>query len=455
EARIRARNYLLKQRPAAGLDTPTIDSIDRLGEQGHLANIEKFRPTTYREALAATRAYMGAYFMKTIGPALLRHGDAAMDLQPVADAINALHNPNIEQVLPEDIPAIDKEVARFKGKQIPIKDGYELLTRLNAATRNLESMTPADQAAAMNKSMALNSLSTATDALRNQIYGTFDKLGEHGIESAQKEYGDLMSWRQFLDKNIATSEKAQARMPGLGVLPLLFRSFTRRPLLAEAGIGSTFFEPEVGARALAPLATVPAIEFLTTLGERAKVPNALLRQALSAYGKTEGAGIPTTWEPQLALPPAAETPHPPEWGRSAITGKPRGTMPGPTVGPIYAPYRGEPAGSEATPMGGRAGYPTAPQPTPEGQSTAAPTPISFAGAKAPLTPGDIVTLASRVAREAAGEGAPAAPVTREPIFDISRIRQEEAAMRGPKAGTTISLSPQARELLRQILEGKK
>ncbi|MDE1941296.1 MAG: hypothetical protein KGI66_04210 [Patescibacteria group bacterium] len=425
-----AQTTLLKTRPLGGVTPKTLESLTEAGRAGHLGEIARTGPQNYADALAATRDYMNNYFDQTVGPALARKGAVTISLDNVASAVKALHNPSIESVLPERLDAIDRTVARFRGKEMPIADAYKLLGDMNDMSKTVQSMAPAEQAAAEGKNAATESLMKATDALRQTLYSKLDAMGEHGIADAQKQYGQLADVRNFLQKNVVGAAKAEARKPSLSPGSLIMRSFTRRPLLAEAGMGSAMFTPELGAKALLPFATVPVIELLATLKERGMLPNSLLREALGQYAKMPSPELPTIYEPKVkALLPE----------RTAIE----------------PPYRGEPAGSEPTPTGGARRYQMAPQPIPEGQPTGAPPQVNFQAAQAPLTPGDIVTLASRVAREAAGEGAPAAPVAREPIFDISRIRQEEAAMRGPKAGTTISLSPQARELLRQILAGKK
>lgn len=407
----KGRKQLLRSNPA-GMTPKTLDNIGELEQTGHMAEIAKSKPSSYADAYKATAQHMSDFFDRTVKPALDRQGDVGMSLQPVADAVNSLHNPAIESVLPENMKAIDKSVERFAGKDIPVKDAYQLLVDFNAMTRNLAKMAPADQAAAENQAAAVASLSTATDALRSNLYQTLNTLGEHGIADAQRQYGAMAGFRDMLGKNVIRAEKADANAPGYieGLLKLV----TRNPVYTGlTGTGLTVAGLETNpAVSILGAGAVAAADIIKTMMERAGTPNALLSKAFEEYAEGPRLGTVTTRGPAGASTGMGlrrllgeGTPAEPESARQSIgqrasmssitdrsanggiatpvpEGSP-GTGPSgsiPNQGPIpftrllgagageSGPHAMPPsplapgAGSEPTPTGGARGYTSEPQP---------------------------------------------------------------------------------------------
>ena len=193
----------------------------------------------------------------------------------IAAEVKKLHNPNLEKLHPDNATVIESEVLRYKGQQIPLSTAKELLVKLNAWTRELQSMSPESKAAAEHASMSKAVLSKVTTAVRDQLYNTLEGLGEQGIREAQRDYGSMSELHKALEKNIPRAERMEARKPRYTEAPIT--GYTRHPLLAAAMVGGGMFVNPIlyGAP--------PAVELLRTIKAQASTPNALIKKALASY----------------------------------------------------------------------------------------------------------------------------------------------------------------------------
>lgn len=313
--------------------------IERLSERGHMREFAaQQKPTTVREAADGLRDYMDQWENDTIGLAVNRHPGATLLGNNLASAIGRLKNPVLDALFPENSKVIDEEMVRYAGQRIPLPDGRELLAKLNAASRALQKMTPESKAAAERASMGKAVLDEVTRSVRRELYGTLDRLGEPGIREARLDYAAMTDLHEVLNRNIPRAERMEAEKPKyLGVFT---RGFTYHPLLVPAIAGAVAMEPRV----LPAVMAVPAVEALRTYGERAAVPNALLRKAMDKFAQgPERAPLPKPPGPFPMLPP------------------------GPLIMPPspLAPGAGSAPTGGIIPLGagGPGGYPSTPQPS--------------------------------------------------------------------------------------------
>ena len=275
-------------------------------DAGHLREFAtQYHPKTVYEAARNIQDYMNNWEETTTGAAIARHPDAQVLGDYIADRLQSFEDPEMARFFPQESEALRSEGMRYKGKEIPLETVRGLLAKVNAMSRSLMEMNPADKAAVEKAQAAKGALDKVGGTLRDSLYGSLEDLGEQGIRQARKEYGALASFRDQIYDAIPKAEEAEAKKPSYWSVP--GRSVTRHPLLTGGVVTAGFIHP-----AAAPALTVlPAIEAARTFGERAGTPNALLQRALDAYRQgPEGIKRPSYQPPA----PPAEGPLPPPPG---------------------------------------------------------------------------------------------------------------------------------------------
>lgn len=280
-------------------------------DSGHLREFaSQAQPQTVYETARSLQDYMNNWEESTIGAAIKRHPAETISGTGVAGDILSLRNPNLERLFPEQTKALQSEAIRYGNEQIPLETARQALVKVNAMSRGLLDLNPADKAALESAQAAKLALDAVGQSLRQRLYGRLDDLGEKGIAQARKEHGALASLRDQVYDTIPKAEEAEAKKPSYWSVP--GRSVSRHPLLTGGVVTAGFIHP--GA---APALTVlPALEAARTFAERAATPNNLLRNALDAYRRGPQ-GInrpyykPPTPPPEALAPPEDSSPKPP------------------------------------------------------------------------------------------------------------------------------------------------
>lgn len=273
--------------------------LRRVVERGHLPEVERqYHPKTVREASTAVLDYADKLQKDVIGPAVARHPTETISNDAVAKAIQDVVSPEMEKFYPESIKPIAREVGRYTNKPITLPDAKFLLERLNAINRTLSKAAPESAAAARRIDVMKTANTAAADAIRQQLYGKLDQLGEPGIANLQKDYGALRTVGEALRSNITKAER-------IGTGPSLARSaFQKHPWLTLAAMGGGY-----GLHTPA-FAAIPVMEWLM---ERTQTPNAMTARAFKGIGRGGEVMIPETGQPpatSVSTQSPAPTPAP-------------------------------------------------------------------------------------------------------------------------------------------------
>lgn len=284
------------------------DLHDELKDSGHLTNLVENPKYDISNAKNAThenkilRNYLNDWWDTTIQPAIDRHPNETIKGNDFIPHLSSLLNPVIDSIMPERAQAIQGEMNRFSGKEIPLSDARELLSMLNSANASVEDASPEDAAGILRKSGTKAALDKSTETLRDLINKKLESLDEKGIARANKEYGLVKEFKNKVYDNIQRSNEAEAKKPQYRDVP--YRTMSRHKILGPVALAETVAGAGgPGGRGLgaAVLPALAGFEAVDVHGERASTPNALRKAAYNAYRGGPSVKTPT-YEPSPEKP---------------------------------------------------------------------------------------------------------------------------------------------------------
>lgn len=174
-----------------------------------------------------------------VEPVIQAHAGEVIDGKPIRDQIrNAVTRP-MQKYFPEEAAEIERFANNFNGTTT-LGEANEDLQAFNAKLKQYYKASPVDKAAILKTNGALTSLESAADGLRDQIYGTVDKVtgsapGTH--QDVRRQYGALKDIERIAGKR-AVVEDRQAPLSFAQVIGLTESAgalLAGHPVVAAAG----------------------------------------------------------------------------------------------------------------------------------------------------------------------------------------------------------------------------
>lgn len=257
-----------------GITPRTGPAIEGTIQSGHLAEIERqYEPRTVRDAAKATREYANNFEESHFKDAVSRYPDAKISGDDVAQALQKMQTPEVEQLSPTEMRTIQNEVKKFAGKDISLSVAVEHLRKLNARAQRMSRATPNNAAAAERINTQLRANTVKGAVLREAVYSRLEQLGYPNARQFQQEYGNLSHVSEVLYRNITRAER-------IGKGQSLTTTYLHHPWFIIGGLaGMAEGETMLGAAS----AAIPFIEWAS---RRRQTPNASTGRMFKQSGKS-------------------------------------------------------------------------------------------------------------------------------------------------------------------------